>query len=57
MKIAYNHNFGVLTKTKGEQNEWNKNCRNKNEIKFNSTNYVVLRVYEIDFSIIQALIS
>lgn len=57
MNIAYNHNFGVLTKIKGEQNEWNKNCRNTNEIKYNSTNYVVLRVYEIYFSIRQAFIS
>lgn len=59
MKVACNQKLGVLIKTEGEQDEWNNsnNSRNKNEIKCNSTNYVVLRAYEVDFSIRQALIN
>lgn len=58
MKVSCNQKLRGLITTEGEQDEWNnKNCRNKNEMKYNSINYVVLKVYEIGFSIRQELIS
>lgn len=58
MQVSCNQKFKVLVKTKGEQDEWdNNNCRNKKWDEINSTNYVVFRVYDVDFSIRQALIS
>lgn len=57
MKFAHNQKLGVLTKSEGEQDERNnnKNSRNKNEVKCNSANHVVLRVYAVHFSIRQTL--
>ena len=58
MKVACNQKLRGLIKTEGEKDEWNnKNCRNKNGMKYNSINYVVLKVYEIGFSIRQEPIS